>query len=284
MKKRSAYKILLVGATVLCGLSAGHCGRVSLQGLTAVSARGTIVVQGYGPYVKSDPYAISVGCSVCASYTGPCRSVPPANMAVGARSNARSVVTRYAGNGTGYYGNFVYWEPSKPGRESWIEISYTCDNAQYRDWTWVNVGFYRHRYGPKNPLRVVATNLTAGVTTEQDLGRGYGGSGWRPWPSVRPDGTAGRAANVSVSYPERVVLRGKGAKTRILYDVQGNAPLYVRIDKTPMGLSCARLSDGVTIGMGVSAAVGVGDSLTCTNVQSTAGETSGTLSITAMVR
>lgn len=284
MKKRSAYKILLVGAAVLCGLSAGHCGRVSLQGVTAVSARGTIVVRGYGPYDASEPYSISVGCSICASYTGPCVSVQPADMTVGARSNARNVYTRYAGNGTGYYGNFVYWEPADPGQDAWVELSYTCDNAQRRDWPWVNVGFFRHRYGPRNSLRVVATNLSSGVTTEEDLGRGYGGAGWRPWPSVHPEGTAGWAANVSVSYPERVVLRGKGAKTRILYDIQGNAPLYVRIDKTPMGLSCARLSDGVTIGMGVSAAVGVGDSLTCTNVQSTAGETSGTLSITAMVR
>lgn len=284
MKKRSAYKILLVGATVLCGLSAGHCGRVSLQGDTAVRVPGTIVVRGYGPYNKDEPYSISVGCSICASYYGPCRSVQPANLSVGARSNTRSVYTRYAGNGTGYYGNFVYWEPADPERESWVEISYTCDNAAYRDWTWVNTGFFRNRYGPLNRLHVVATNHYTGVTTEEDLGRGYGGAGWRPWPSVHPEGTGGWAANVSVSYPEQVVLRGKGAKTRILYDIQGNAPLNVRIDKTPMGLSCARLSDGVTIGIGVSAAVGVGDSLGCTNVQSTAGETSGTLSITAMVR
>lgn len=284
MKKRSAYKILIVGATMLCGLSAGHCGRVSLRGNTAVSMQGTIVVQGYGPYSASDPYAISIGCAICKSYTGPCRSVQPSDMTVGARSNTRQVYTRHITNGAGYTGNFVFWTPKDSGRESWVDISYTCDNAQQPDWTWVNVGFYRHRYSPQNRLRVVATNRTTGMTTEQDLGLGYGGAGWRPWPSVHREGTAGGAANVGVSYPELVVLRGKGAKTRILYDIQGNTPLYVRIDKTPMGLSCARLSDGVTLGMGVSAAVGVGDSLMCTNVQSTAGETSGTLSITAMVR
>lgn len=284
MKKRSAYKILLVGATVLCGLSAGHCGRVSLQGSAAVSMRGAIVVEGYGPYDDREPYAISVGCAVCAGYHGPCVSTPPSDTTVGSRSNVRTVYTRHANNGMGYSGNYVYWEPANPGRGSWVDISYTCDNKQRPDWTWVNVGFYRHRYSPLNRLRVVATNLSTGATTEQDLGLGYGGAGWRPWPSVHPEGDTGRAVNVSVSYPELVVLRGKGAKTRMLYDIQGNAPLYVRIDKTPKGLSCTRLSDGVTIGMGVSAAVGVGDSLMCTNVQSTAGETSGTLSITAMVR
>lgn len=284
MKKRSAYKILLVGAIVICGLSAGHCGRVSLQGKTSVSMRGSILVQGYGTYDNRDPYAISIGCSVCASYTGPCRSVHPATVNVVSRSNAKNVRALRHNNGAGYSGDFVFWEPADPGQDSWVKMEYTCDNAQLPDWTWVNVGFFRHRYGPKNRLRVVATNLTTGATVGQDIGTGYGGAGWHPWPSVHPEGTAGWAANVSVSYPEQVVLRGKGSKTRVLYDIQGNAPLYVRIDQTPMGLSCARLSDGVTIGMGVSAAVGVGDSLVCTNVQSTAGETSGTLSITAMVR
>lgn len=280
MKKRSACKILM-GIVALCGLSSGQCGTVTLKGDAHVAMRGTIVIHGLVQDTPGDLYALGIGCGLCASFSGPCVSVDPSNISVGGRNNAADVVLRRHGNGHGFSGNYVFWRAAHVGEDNWVEVNYTCDNASRPDWTWVNSSYYRDRYTPRSSLYAVATNHTTGETVTKDLGRG---GDWRPWRAVHPEGDVVGDVRVSVSYPERIVLRGKGAKTQVLYDIKGNVPVYALIDKAPNGLSCARASDGVIVDVGVSAAVGVGDSIACTNRQNTAGETTGTLSITAMVR
>lgn len=279
MKKRSACKLML-GAVVLCGLSTGQCGTVTLQGTVPLSMRGKVVIHGGASERVGERYGLGIGCSVCAGFHGPCESTTPSNINVTGLSNAAKVRVAHAGNGVGFAGTYVFWDAASRGRDSWVSAEYTCDNRSRPDWGWVNVGYFRTTLEYSRDIYLVATNYETGETLENRPGR----TDWRPWRTVCATDGGVTSANISVSYPEQVVLRGKGAMARVLYDVKGNSPLYVQIDNIPKGLSCKRLSDGVIVDLGVSSAVGVGDSIACTNVQNTTGETSGALSITAMVR
>lgn len=280
MKKRSACKILLV-IVAMGYLSVGECGRVTLQGSSRLSTSGNLVIYGMGSSDPDEVYRLSISCVVCESYTGPCVGQRPSNMHVGARSNVRDLTMEHINNGVGYAGDYMVWKAARPGADAWVSVDYRCDNAARPDWTWVHPSFHGYRRDTGGALYVVGTNYGTGETLSYYMGRG---GAWSPWKSVRPgDGTTG-PVSVGVSYPDRVVLRGKGSSARVLYDVTGNAPVYARIEKMPRGLKCARSSDGLRIEATVSAAVGAGDSIMCTNVQVTPSETTGELSITTMVR
>lgn len=278
MKKRSACKIL-AGVVAMGVLTSGHCGQITLTGNTYDTMR--VVIEATGLRTNGHvPYDLGVSCSLCMSATGPCITVPVRDWRTTSVANVKNV---HMSPGVGYVGTVLRWEAVRTDRENRITASITCDNSSKPDWSWVNVGFRRDLRYPKSDLRVTATNTTAGITETHEWIR-YGWTWYPKWDAVRPGGGGGSSATVRVSYPEEVVLRGTGSRARVLYDVVGNAPVGARLDKLPIGLSCARTSDGMGIEPGVTADVGTGDSITCTNVRRERGSYSDTLSVTAMIR
>lgn len=280
MKKRSACKILLV-IVAMGHMSVGECGRVTLQGISHLSTSGNIVIYGRGSSDPNTVYRLSVSCVVCASYTGPCAGYRPSDVHVGSRDNVRDLRVEYLSNGVGYAGSYLTWKAARPGSTAWVSMNYRCDNAARPEWTWLYPSFHGYRNDTGGYLDLVSTNYSTGETSSYRMGRG---GTWRPWKSVRPSDDGTGSVSVSVSYPDRVVLRGNGSRARVLYDVTGNAPVYAQIEKIPRGLNCTRTSDGARITNNVTTSVGAGDSIMCTNKQVTPSETTGELSITATVR
>ena len=280
MKKRSACKILL--ASVAMGyLSVGDCGQVNLTGQRHLSTSGNLVIYGRASSDPDTVYRLSIQCVICRSAYGPCEGVRPSTTNVGARSNVQGLHAQHLNNGVGYSGEYMVWKGSRPGADSWVSVEYRCDNADRPEWTWLYPSFHGYRRNTGGSLYLVGTNYSTGETSSYSMGRG---GDWRPWASVRPGDETTGPVTVSVSYPDRVVLRGRGSIATVLHDVTGNAPVYARIDTMPPGLVCARSSDGLRIEPTVTAAVGAGDSIKCTNTQVTPSETTGELSITTMVR
>ncbi len=280
MKKRTACKII-TGAVTMCVLVTGHCGRIELSGDRSVTLGVRAEIAGES-LVKPDAlYSVNTGCIVCESYYGPCVGSTAKDIRIVSRQNVGSISMH---NGTWMYGkrgSMIEWAPGRVEEPSNVVMEITCDNAVNKDWTWVDIKFFRDRRYPTSRVRVTATNLVKGVTEVSP--DAWLGSEWNPkWGAVV--GRPGDRATVSLSYADEVVLRGANARARILYDVVGTAPVNARIDKLPPGLTCARTSDWLTLAAGASADIGPGDSITCANVLRKKETTRGTLSVTAMIR
>lgn len=279
MKKRSACKIL-AGVVTLGVLATGHCGQITLTGNTYLTMRVDIDATGLNRNGLPVTYDLGVSCSLCMAYSGPCITVPVRDMRLSSRVNVTKV---HLDPAVGYNGTVLRWSAGHLDRENGVSAAITCDNKSKPEWGWVNMGFHRDRRYPESDLRVTATNLTVGVTETHEWVRD--GWTWYPtWGAVHTGSGTGSSGTIRVSYPEKVVLRGRGARARVLYDIVGNWSVGARIDKLPVGLSCARTSDGVVVEPGVTVDVGTGDSITCTNVQHKVGTSSDTLSVTAMIR
>lgn len=279
MKKRSACKIL-AGVVTLGVLTTGHCGQITLTGNEFKSMR--VELDATGLVMKGLPvtYDIGVSCSLCMAYTGPCITVPVRDLRLSSRLNVKDVNLKPA---VGYTGTVLRWAAARPDRENRLAAAITCDNSSKPEWGWVNVGFHRDRRYPESDLRVTATNLLTGIAETHEWIRT--GWTWYPgWDAVNTGGGVGAGGTVRISYPEEVVLRGHGSRARVLYDIVGPVSVSARVDRLPVGLSCARTSDGVVVEPGVTAGVGAGDSITCTNVRHKVGTLSDTLSVTAMIR
>lgn len=280
MKKRSACKII-TGVVAACVINSGHCGRIDLVGTGVVTLPLRVELEGIKRKHSDTEYDMGIGCVVCAGFHGPCVGAAPRSVTVTFRQNTRQVV---ANTGTGYggkKGTEYRWTPGDAGERTALGLDVICDNYVNRNWTWVDVQFYRDRRYPASTVHVTATNMIKGVTEHSD--GDWVGSEWYPkWGSVV--GKPGLPGRVSVSYADHVDLRGLNSKARVLYDVVGDAPVTARIDKLPNGLSCERSSDGLTIGSGATADIGPGDAITCTNVLRDKVRTNDTMSVTAMVR
>lgn len=280
MKKRTACKII-TGAVTMCVLVTGHCGTIRLEGERGVTLAVHAVVDGLELRRDATAYSVNVGCAVCEGYYGPCVSAPARDVRVTSRWDVRDV--RYTAGTwlSGKKGTMIEWEPSAGHDTSRIGLDITCDNAVNRNWTWVDVEFFRDRRYPTSKIRVTATNLNKGVTEVSDTA--WIGSTWAPsWGSVQ--GTAGSHGTATVRYADELVLRGRNAKALVLYDIEGSSPITARIDELPDGLSCARSSDGVKVAAGTTADVWPGDSIACTNALRGKKSLNGTLTVTAMFR
>lgn len=278
MKKRSACKIL-AGGVALGVLATGHCGQITLTGTGSATMHVRVNVIGrnaVNPYV---PYEFGIGCIVCKTYNGPCDVDPGRDVRVTSVSNVKGLTM---GTASGYHGRTLRWNGTQPELDSSVAIELTCDTSSHPTWDWVDVGFHRARF-PRHEMIATATNVTQGITETHEWGR-YDAWAWYPkWKALHV-GNGGASATVRVTYPDEVVLRGKGSSALVLHDVVGPAPVTARIDKLPIGLACRRTSDGVNIELGVTADVGSGDSITCSNVLNGVGMSSDTLSVTAMIR
>lgn len=278
MKKRSACKIL-AGVVTLGVLTTGHCGQITLTGRSFLTMRANVDATGLNRNGLPVTYDLGVSCSLCMAYSGPCITVPVRDLRVSTRVNVKDLGLKPA---VGYTGTVLRWSAGRPDRENRVAAAITCDNSSKPEWGWVNMGFHRDRRYPESDLLVTATNLTAGITETHEFRDGWT---WYPtWGAVNTASGPGSSSTVRVSYPEEVVLRNRGARARILYDIVGHTSVGARIDKLPVGLSCARTSDGLVVEPGVTADVGTGDSITCTNVRHKVGTFSDTLSVTAMIR
>ena len=279
MKKRSACKIL-VGIVALGAVGTGHCGQITLSGTTHPTMTVDAVFEGVPPYSQNEPYEMGFGCAVCLGFHGPCMNSTPRDVRVVSKNNAAKVTVS---RGVGYAGYSVQWFPGDSDTVSTTRVRLTCDNTARADWGWVNMGFHRWKRYPVNAVRVTATNESLGVTDTHEWPSRIGHNWYPKWDAVHTEGS-GDSRTIRVTYADEVQLRGKGSKARVLYGVVGTAPVTARIDKLPTGLSCARTPDGLNIEPGVSAVVGTGDSITCTNELRKSGQTSDTLSVTAMIR
>lgn len=279
MKKRSACKILS-GVIALGVIATGNCGRIELTGAQYSNLPFEVEVSGINPATPDTVCDLGVGCAAALGYNGPGMNVSPRNIRVTSRVNAKDVQISPA---TGYAGYVVRWSAPRPNEPNRVTLVVTCDNHDKPEWTWVNVGFHRDKRYPKSDLLLTTTNLAEGVTETVEWLRSSNQSWYPMWGAVHT-GVPGGTVTVRVSYPGQVELRGRRSSALVLYDVVGAAPVTARIDKLPVGLSCARTSDGVRLEAGTTADVGTGDSITCTNRQNRKGTTTDTLSVTAMIR
>lgn len=284
MKKRTACKII-TGIVAMCSLtSTGHCGQVMLKGGGAVYLDVTADVVGTRVKKEGAHYDVNIGCVVCRTYYGPCVSSPASNVTVIGRDHARNVTLT---NGTWRYGKrgtMIEWESTRPGVENGTRLftRIHCDNSVNREWTWVDVEFFRSVRYPQSTITINATNETKGVTASSANAH-WTGSTWDPgWGSVI--GTQSTHGEASITYADSVELRGYNSRARVIYDVKGSVPVTVGLDAVPEGLSCVRTSDGVNITQGTHALIGAGDSITCVNIQKRNETTTGALSVTAMIR
>lgn len=280
MKKRSACKII-AGLITLGMLATGHCGRVTLQGVTDARVSYVIEVAGVNADDPTTTYELGYGCGVCMSYTGPCINANPQDVSVVGRDN---VSTLRAIPGRGYAGTGIQWRAARTDTDNRVTVRVTCDNHAKPEWPWVTLGLHRGDWTKgRYDLALTATNADTGATEVRTWDR-TAVPGWNPsWGVARATGGGGGVA-AGVSYPDTVELRGKNARARILYDVRGNTGITARIDKIPEGLSCSRTSDGLSIAPSVSVGVRPGDSISCTNVRSKIGHAADSLSVTAMIR
>lgn len=284
MKKRTACKIV-TGIVAVCSLtSTGHCGQVLLKGGGGVHLDVTAEIVGARTKKPDAPYNVNVGCAVCKTYYGPCVSTPASNVSVIGRVNARNVSLTNGMWQYGKRGTMIEWESTRPGVENGTSITtrILCDNSVNREWTWVDVVFFRSVRYPQSEIVINATNETKGMTASSANAH-WSGSAWDPgWGSVV--GQQSAHGEVYITYADSVELRGYKARARVIYDVMGPVPVTVSMDAVPEGLSCLRTSDGVKIAQGTHALIGAGDSITCVNIQKRNQTTVGALSVTAMVR
>lgn len=283
MKKRTACKII-TGIVAVCSLtSTGHCGQVLLKGGGSVYMDATAEIVGTRLKKPGGRYSVNIGCTVCASYTGPCVSAP-ANVRVIGRDHTKNVTMTDGTWAYGKRGTMIEWDSTRPDVENGTKIftRIRCDNNTNREWTWVDVEFFRSVRYPQSEIVVNATNLTKGVTASS-ANSYWSGFAWDPkWGSVV--GTQGAHGTTSITYADSVELRGYKSRARVIYDVVGTVPVTVGLDAVPEGLSCLRTSDGVNISQGSHALIGAGDSITCVNIQKRNKTTVGALSVTAMIR
>lgn len=284
MKKRTACKII-TGIVVVCSLtSTGHCGRVLLKGGGNVHLVATAEIVGTRVNKPGAPYNVNIGCVVCKSYYGPCVSVPASDVRVVGRDHARNVTMTAGVWLYGKRGTMIEWESTRPDVENGTKLftRIRCDNSTNREWTWVDVSFFRSVRYPQSEIVITATNETKGVTASSANGS-WSGSAWDPgWGAVV--GTQSAHGEASITYADSVELRGYKSRARVIYDVMGTVPVTVGLDTVPEGLSCLRTSDGVNIAQGTHALIGAGDSITCVNIQKRNKTTVGALSVTAMIR
>lgn len=284
MKKRTACKII-TGIVAVCSLTTtGHCGQVVLKGGGSTYVDVTAEIIGVETKTPDAPYNVNVGCVVCKSYYGPCISSPASNISVITRDHARNVTLT---NGTWLYGKrgtLIEWASTRPEVENGTRLftRMRCDNSANREWTWVDVQFFRTVRYPQSKIVINATNEMKGVTASS-VNAYWLGSTWDPgWGSVV--GAQSAHGEASITYADTVELRGYKSRTRVIYNVMGTVPVTVGLDAVPEGLSCLRTSDGMGIAQGTHALIGAGDSITCVNIQKKDGTTDGALSVTAMIR
>lgn len=286
MKKRSACNIL-TGIIALGGISHGQCGQITLKGGVHRAVVVQAEVSGLNPLGTTVPYDIVLNCAVCENPRGPCLITAPRDIRVKSRMNVRDIAVTNAGPAGVPGGRMVTWRVTDPERDNSLSLEFKCDTSSRRDWTWISSRFSRKTRVwnvPQSDIHVTATNLTTGQTATHTWTTNGGGE-WNPqWTAWNAGGGPEGGATVRVTYPEKVELRGKRSRARILYDVVGTAPVTAQIDKLPPGLSCERTSDGLIIMSGVTADVGTGDSITCTNVRDEMGTTTASLSVDVMIR
>lgn len=284
MKKRTACKII-TGIVAVCSLtSTGHCGQVLLKGGGGVYLDVTAEIVGVRAKNPDALYNVNVGCTVCKSYYGPCVSSPASDVRVIGLDHARNVTMTKGSWQYGKRGTMIEWASTRPDVENGTKLftRIRCDNTANREWTWVDVVFFRSVRYPQSAIVVNATNEAKGVTTSSANSL-WLGSAWDPgWGSVV--GTQGAHGEASIKYADSVELRGYKSRARVIYDVVGSVPVTVSLDAVPEGLSCLRTSDGVNIAQGTNALIGAGDSITCVNIQKRNKTTVGALSVTAMIR
>lgn len=278
MKKRSACKIL-AGGVALGVLATGHCGQITLTGPTSPTMNVRVEVIGRPAEITGVPYEFGMGCGVCKAINGPCEDDPGRDVRVVSVSNVKDLTTRPSEKKRG---RTIRWKGAQSELESRVTFELTCDTSSHPTWEWIEVGFYRARV-PRHEMIATATYVPGGLTETHKWGR-HDAWAWHPkWKAIHV-GPGGASTTVRVTYPDAVVLRGKGSSALVLHDVVGPAPVTARVDKLPIGLSCRRTSDGMNIEPGLTADVGSGDSITCSNVRSEVGMSSDTLSVTAMIR
>lgn len=271
----------LLGVILSVVCQPGECGRVSLTGYTRGNSEFNIQVreQSSAPFMGT--FGLRVTCRVCASAISGCDNIPGAVVesvvgGEGARVYADGSWTTVSWD--------VGWEapPARPLKvlNATVRCSTSRDAPNSR---YVGVGVAPLRNStPSGDPSVIVTNAK-GYRSTIDRWRGVSMAGWYPNLDTRVDDVSGGAVSASLSYPETIVLNGRGATTPIVYDVKGDGGIVVVIDK-PSHLACARHGDRLVVGDGMAVAVGPGDTITCTNELVEPGKTSGKITVTAMIK
>lgn len=281
MKKRSACN-LITGVITACVINSGICGRVELTGGGSVVRSVHVVLDGVKrETAKTRYYDMGVRCVICAGFHGPCATAPLGSARVVSKTNASDVSLGLAHVGGVGAVTMVRWAPGGHRESASVALDLVCTNSTQPNWQWIDVGFYRSGRYPTSTVLLTATDTSTGNTVQVDAS--WVGHGWRtPWGAA--PGTSGSTGAVSLTYADAIVLRGRNSNARVLYDVKGVVPITARIDELPAGLSCARSADGLKLNPGVTADIGQGDTITCTNTLRDKERIDDAMTITAMVR
>lgn len=278
MNNRSTWMTVL-GVVLSVACRTGECGRTTLTTDTGVPGRYVVrlVEHMYDPFGQE--FGIHVTCRMCHSTSDECTYVP-ANKVV-ASGGVSSSVTR----GT------VVWKlapgapPQRPPATLSAEVTCPGLSASYYDRPG-GVSMQPREYGGGAGNPTVTVNGPGGVWGAVPAWRDLYPAGWDL--KIHADGSGPGATatpvKVSLSYPEVVVLDGRGKEAQVIYDIEGNGELLVVMDGVPAELACVRRSDRVGLHSGLPFALWPGDGISCTNQKVGPGQTNGIIAVTAMIK
>lgn len=270
----------VLGVVLSVACRTGDCGRTTLTGDTGVA--GTYVIRVIeslrDPFVQE--FGIHVSCRMCHSYSNECTYVRATS--VGGTGGASS---KHDGDG-----NVVWSIPrgAPPERAvATLIATATCPaptTSYYNRPGGVAMQWLGYDKYAGNPAITVTSN--GGVWGTVPAWREYYPWGWEL--KILADGSGPGATatpvNVSLSYPEAIVLDGRGKEAQVIYDIEGNGGLLVVMDGVPEDLACKRRGSGVVVNSGTGVSVGPGDAITCTNTKVKPGQTAGIIAVTAMIK
>lgn len=269
----------VLGVVLSVACRTGECGRTTLTTDTGVPGRYVVrlVEHMYDPFGQE--FGIHVSCRMCHSASDECTYVDVKKVV--ASGGVSSSVTR----GT------VVWHiaPGAPPQRSPATLSaeVTCPgpSASYYNRPG-GVSMQPRAYGGGAGNPTVTVNGPGGVWGAVPAWRDLYPAGWEL--KIHADGSGPGATatpvKVSLSYPEVVVLDGRGKEAQVIYDVEGNGELLVVMDGVPAELACVRRSDRVGLHSGLPFALWPGDGISCTNQKVGPGQTTGVIAVTAMIK
>ncbi len=271
----------VLGVVLSVACRTGECGRTTLTTDTGVPGRYVVrlVERMYEPFGLE--FGINVHCRMCHGASDECTYVPADKIV--ASGGISSSVNINSGN--------VVWRlaagapPQRPPATLSVDVTCSGPSAGYYNRPGgVSMQPREYSGGAGNPT--VTVNGPGGVWGAVPAWRDVYPAGWDL--KIHADGTGPGATatpvKVSLSYPEVVVLAGRGKEAQVIYDIEGDGELLVVMDGVPAELACVRRSDRVGLHSGLPFALWPGDSVSCTNQKVGPGQTNGIIAVTAMIK